>query len=708
MSKISKFVKLDKNILLEYIYNDGNLISEAYNVLVNSRDRTRSYLAFDTTSTNNNKDNSLFRLDAITGRYGKIDPNGYSFLQMKNFSAPSPVRHDLIKVHIPINWTFGEYLGFYIKIYALDTKNQIRFDLSNFYFDMTDISQSYLLNYSAPPLLFQEKLWGKYIQIEIPSLNQLALQLTNNLPTPNSINANLTSGLGLNMFSPIFIDFHFIKAIQTVNAVTTYLTEVPVTTSLPQTPEFESLGLKIQHSPNGDYFEIFGTYNDTIGGFKKFIDDSVTLGSRYYVQYDITLYEQNIRGKTTTITVTDTFNEVIDYRPIIKFTTTTAIIDVEMRMIDLVDDSSIIRRASYGMLQDEVSKYSLNLTKINISNANKPKIYNIKNSINPSLVGVSNSMGMLSVANMGKRNKKEIQNTQQNQIVQTVEVPFPVLIDRYNIMSKSENALKDSKTFYGYGKLEIILYPFDNIVQFVIATGTAAAPSYLDLSRFRELSLTFRTDQTEQSFSIYTEANDDLVAGYITFKIPQSKYTEIKKIYNQRVNVFYITGKSNNTTSVIYTGLFKAFDNVDQISALNDQANLPGITLDTSVPKETAIVTRKPIKEMLPSLKPSNMKNNSLFKTGSNIINNIANTGSNIVNNLLQGNQPTNNSPNITEYVTQSQQTAKTLAKAVGMPINDFTSLNNITPASIVKAKTVIKVPSNLAFKTAYLVPKKQ
>jgi hypothetical protein len=207
----------------------------------------------------------------------------------------------VLKVHLPINWTFGEYLGFYLRVYAFDTTNQVRFDLSNFYFDMTDVSQSYLLNYSAPPLLFQEKLWGKNIQIEIPSLNQIALQLTNNLPTANSINANLTNGVGLNMFSPIFIDFQFIKAIQTVNAVTTYLVDAPVSTSIPQTPEFENLGLKIEHSPNGDFFEIYGTYNDTIAGFKKFIDDSVLIGSRYYVQYDITLYEQNIRGKTLTI-----------------------------------------------------------------------------------------------------------------------------------------------------------------------------------------------------------------------------------------------------------------------------------------------------------------------------------------------------------------------------------------------------------------------
>jgi hypothetical protein len=51
MSKISKYVKLDKNILLEYTYNDGNLISEPYNVLVNSKYKSQSYLAADTSAT---------------------------------------------------------------------------------------------------------------------------------------------------------------------------------------------------------------------------------------------------------------------------------------------------------------------------------------------------------------------------------------------------------------------------------------------------------------------------------------------------------------------------------------------------------------------------------------------------------------------------------------------------------------------------------
>ena len=62
-----------------------------------------------------------------------------------------------------------------------------------------------------------------------------------------------------------------------IYGVTTYLLAPKVESSIPQSPEFESLGLAIKHSVNGDFFEIYGTYNDTIAGFKQFIDDSFNL-----------------------------------------------------------------------------------------------------------------------------------------------------------------------------------------------------------------------------------------------------------------------------------------------------------------------------------------------------------------------------------------------------------------------------------------------
>jgi len=675
MAKINKFIKVDKNVLIEYIYDDLNNLSEAFDVLVNSKNQLNSYMAVDSSATGNTIGNQLFKLDQVSNRYGKVDTSYYSFLQVKNYGTTTPTRHDTIRIHLPINWTFGEYLGFYIRVYGYDTTNQRTYDLSNFYFDMTDISQQYLMNFTSPPLLFQEKLWGKNISIEIPALGAVSNQRVDNRPKENSLNAILTDTNGFNTSSPIFVDFHFINSVQTINGITTYLLAPKLATTLPQTPEYESLGLMIEHSTNGDFFEIYGIYNGTLAGFKQFIDDSYYLGNRFYVQYNITMYEQNVRGKTLTTIVTDNFNETIEYRPIIKYSTTTAIIDVEMRLVDAVDDSYVIRRASYGMLQDEVAKYSLKLIKINLNKASKPKIYNIKNAIDPSLVGLGNSMGSLKLKNLPPKPPSQIspssagtilgvsnniqtvsQVVQQNStspnetggllsnapsnissnttpttnsqvggssnvVIQTVQVPFPVLVDKYNVIAKSENSLFKSQTFYGNGQIQVLLYPFDNILRFSIATGLSTSPQYFDLSLFDEIRMIIKNDKSEVNTTLYTEAGVvDLKGGQCVFKIPQSKFKDIKTIYTSGINVFYIVGVSKSTTSVIYTGLFKIFDNKENVAELNKQAvelnkKIPQeslnqqIILDTSIKSETKeIVKEKQVsKEVKPTKKPTGL-----------------------------------------------------------------------------------------------------
>ena len=688
MAKISKYVKLDKDILLEYIYNDGNMIGDQYKILVDSRDNRRSYIAGDLSTTGNTnvsgQENQLFKLDSVSGKYGIVKPDYYSYLQYKEFSSSIPIRHDTIKVHIPINWTFGEHLGFYIRVYTLDETNTNPFEISNFYFDMTNVSQQYLLNYSTPPLLFQEKLWGKTIQIEVPAVNEIAAQKVDGGPKPDSINYNLTNGIGLSITAPIFIDFLFIDGIQKINGISSYILAGKVTTTIPQTPEFERLGLIIKHSTEGDFFEVYGTYNDNIAEFKKFIDDSFTMGHRYYVQYNITTYEQNIRGKTTTVTVHDGFNETIEYRPIIKFSTTTAIIDVELRLIDSVDDSYILRRASYGMLQDEVSKYSTNMLKINLVNASKPKVYNVKNAIDVSLLGVTNAMGRTTTPK-GRFNQKASSGAGFNVgiavnkgdfgsgnafgaglgangvagagnaagsgfgaagagaggvggaggagfgagggngaggagsgfgagtgagngagglfgsngvQIQTIKVPYPVLIDKFNIIGKSENSIFNNNTFFGNAKMQIKIYPFDNIIKFIIASGDALKPDYLDMTGLGEIKLIFKNDNKTEEFPLMAESTDiNLKIGQVVFKVPQSKVLSIKKIYESGVNIFYITALSQGNNSVVYTGLYQIFDNLKNVSDLNKDSAAegakPSINPDPNLPKNTAVVTRK-------------------------------------------------------------------------------------------------------------------
>lgn len=44
--KVSKFIKVHKDVLLEYVYDDNNNIGDPYKILVNIKDNNYSYVAF--------------------------------------------------------------------------------------------------------------------------------------------------------------------------------------------------------------------------------------------------------------------------------------------------------------------------------------------------------------------------------------------------------------------------------------------------------------------------------------------------------------------------------------------------------------------------------------------------------------------------------------------------------------------------------------
>jgi hypothetical protein len=62
--RVSKFIKADVNILLEYIYDDNNNISEPYDILVNIKNNTQSYIAGQSSTTINTIDNQLFNIES--------------------------------------------------------------------------------------------------------------------------------------------------------------------------------------------------------------------------------------------------------------------------------------------------------------------------------------------------------------------------------------------------------------------------------------------------------------------------------------------------------------------------------------------------------------------------------------------------------------------------------------------------------------------
>lgn len=591
----SRYVKVNRDVLIEWIYDDLNLIAEDYKVLVPDGTIVKNY-AFSQANTtfmlpsvtNNILNYQLFQIDPVTRKYGIVDESSYSFLHVSDYAAGVPVKYDTVKFWFPINFTFANKLGMQVKIYTYDYNNLNFIELSNFFFDKTDPAMTSLMDFPSQPINLQEVLWGKCIELQIPSVYEVSHQRTPNAPEQGSINSNITggvAGVGLSQTSPIFIDFSFIEKKETVLGLKNFYLGAPYTTNVPQSPEFMSLGVSIKESENGDFFEIVGTYNSNSSDFDKFISDMANIGQVYYIEYDITLFEENVPQPTEKRVITENFSEGIEYRPIIKRSNTTAAIQVTMNLINLVDDTQITKTASLGLLRDQISKYGTRLLRINTTNAFKPKIYNNSNAD----VYRTGTDGISFV---------------QNKFVEKVEIPFPAIAleGKITVQNKTQEA-KDGK-YYGKGLLKVPIRPFDNIIKFIVAKNVADNTTQpYDLTSAGQIKLTFRSkSETIETDLYYNSGEVNLELGILVFKVDEDKVAKLEKMYSNGENQFYITTSNNGIRTTIYDGRFmpdnsaeyKAFiesENLAATTSANDVANALS-TQNTSAVSTTAPFNR--------------------------------------------------------------------------------------------------------------------
>jgi len=600
----SKFITIDENILIEYIYDDDNLIGEPYNILTNTITAIRCFVSADELNnsrrgykkTNNTLYNQLYKIDTVQGRYGKVplvstqantvNVEKTAFLQVQNYPTSIPIRYDKVKVHLPVDYTFGDNKGFALRIYTYDFNDQYQYELSNYYFDMTDVEQNYKLEFSSPLLYQNEKSWGKYLEIQIPSATKISDQRVQNITRENTINFNLTTGTGLSKNAPVFIDFQFISSIDTVRGDKFFNLYDKKTVVVAQTPDFENLGVVIDESSQGDFFLIYGTYNGTLAEFENWIDESYYYGNKYFVEFTIETYEKNVKTKTNTFVLLDDFGEEIEFRPILKFTTTTAVIDVTMKVIDFTDGTTITRKASYGLLQGggqrmgaepndrlgtgnnsggagDIAKYAKKLSKINLRNAKKPQVTGFKTI-------------MLSTTGDDPFGTKPI--------LELVKNPFSLFNTSYFVNDGNSKLNFDSIDFIANNNALVYIYPFDNLITFTLITSNDSERIPYDLSLLINLQLTIKSDTKNLDFGIYRESSfNDLEEGKVVFKVPQGSYADIKKISNTGFDLFYINGLDENGNKVIvYSAFYLPYDSVTNINKLeSDYQNSQIPTVET-------------------------------------------------------------------------------------------------------------------------------
>tara|TARA_R110000772_G_scaffold20466_2_gene56716 strand:+ start:33717 stop:35645 length:1929 start_codon:yes stop_codon:yes gene_type:complete len=641
--KTSKFVQLDPKVLMEYIYEDSFLTSENYIVTHNLTEDMRSFAPKDNIGSNNRYSNQLVSLDPVLNKYGIRSSENYNFLQDREYTQNLPLKYDRVKLHFPIDFSFDDYVGCYLRVFVMDYDNTNLINLSSYYFDKQNQDRfNSELQLSSPPNTLNGRLWGKYIEIAYPAPSVISLQRTNNIANSNSINYNISGGIGISNTAPVMMEFGYITKKDEINNIITYLLRAPYQTSVPQTPDYENLSITIEPNSDGDWFDIYGTYNGTSAEFNTWIQLEKKSGKSYYVEYVITMFEENIKGKSMNIVINSDFNEKVEYRPIVKYSSTTSAIEVVMRVIDKVDSSIITRRSSYGLLPDEISKYSRSLVRINVDGTKTPKIYNLR------------SGGSMFDAFDGLNNRKFNLDIFGDDI-QTVKVPYPLLVNMNSILAKTESAVVGGTIWRGFGKLKIIVDPFDNIFKFTLAkdvrtvtyqkpsapTTTSTTPTasslsessfstvsdtntntnsrlaspiqnntggtynkviidYFNLLNAGTINLYFKDHSRSIITSLYRKTGEiDLKNGTVVFKLDKGKVNDVRQIYESGINMFYITSTNEETdeTTVIYEGTFIMSDSIDYVEEMSDifSSENADVEIIRDDQKETAIVTRRSI-----------------------------------------------------------------------------------------------------------------
>jgi len=547
MANSSKFIKLHQDVLLEWLYDTTNLKSEEYQVVNDLVSDKRGFMSM---SGYNRLENSVFVIDPVIKKYAKIDTNKYNYLKIQTYSTPY-VQYDKLRLHLPATYSFTDngYVGMYVRIYSYDYDNKKVVDFSSIIYDDTQVGSDIQLSLNEE-FLYDEQSWGKYFSYDIPSIDAVSKQrsssASSNTPTPNSINFNLTQANGISETSPIFIEFSFIVSREEILGNTYYHMSDIFTKSISKVPEYLDLAANVVKSNNGDYFEIYGSYGDSNESMDEFVDELNSKGRKVKIEYEVSLYEENVLMNTQTYVVTENFTEKLWYRPVLSFTNTTASIDVTMKIIDLVDNSQIDRFSSISLTKD-IFKYGKILTRINLDNAWKPKIYNIKGGNNLTDAALSSNI--------------------QASNISLTKVNYPVISDRIGILVNSAPSTSDK--YKSMGLAEIIINPFGNTIKFEIAksidnNGNATPFNLTEILDNAQLTLSFKNDEEFLEKEIWKETDkNDFENGVVVYRIDQSDLPTLKKISTNNFN-FYLTIKSEKTgiRSMLYSGKWVNFDDV--------------------------------------------------------------------------------------------------------------------------------------------------
>lgn len=502
MRTSSTYIPIDKDFaLLEFEYNSKVISTKDSNFLriKNTLSGSINYLSYNPLNYTKVKNLTGNVIDVTTQQISEnewvhldIDRPLKFFEQQNNnlifedlwndIKQELYITYNTLKIHILSGYTFDDIAGLIAKISYIDNNYNQVFVANVSYLKEEDI------NYHSRPLQIGDKVYDRYVSILFPTLRDLKdidTQVTSKFKDTDSLFYYKKQFPNIDNAKINILLYEVNRVVTNTKGQLILETVLPlnndtngiVRREIELQDIFSGISAIIQESNNGDYFELFPTYEG------EFLEDYIQQRAQfnnesYIVIHEIDLYEQQfsisgyseIKTQSFTQIQESNFSEPFKYRPIILNSNTIAFtIDYTIRLYNQTNPSHIIRMSS--LTYPNAKKYGRFMSKIDIPLDFQPmKIVN-KILLKDDMFNHSNAL-----PNFLLSNNKESSYNYNNE--QYIPINYNNIVINTNTLFLDSNGntsldntfsiknLTDSTVIYGQGDSILYLNQFDNFIKF--------------------------------------------------------------------------------------------------------------------------------------------------------------------------------------------------------------------------------------------------
>jgi hypothetical protein len=585
----SRFIRLTDFCVVEYMFSsmaDPQMTTGAQDIILlqNEHNNTHQIYNDNNSTTNNIQDNTVVATGDNTYMYidqEKIpDYVDADDLIHKVETGIDQYAYDKVRVHFVTGFNFSEYeaLVFSVKNEENDGKYNVFASIL-----LTESIADGILRFNSKPLFMTDVLYDRYIDVTIPSIKVINRDYyDNDFVTAQTDGAILTANLegGYSGFvenAPIVLSMDIINTHKIVYVdnvpYDSYVIDEHSEVSMTQVDEFSTFGGHIAEADDGDYIEVYATYNGGFPGELVSYLNSKNPHDNWIIVHQLSLFEQVgssfIATSKSMFYQEDGFDEPFLIRPVIKYAANALSFsyDYIVRLINQRDGYQVIRSAS--MSSTEPKKYGRYIEPLPMSHVNPHKVYNklIKKSFESDLMYIPDD-------NMFSTSR---QSGTVTEITKKVYEPMFVNSNNVNLAEVNvnlNNADNIETLVYGQDELHIILNPFDNVFRFYVYERVNNKMKAFNLNVNDNYKLTFMNNGEEVSTErVYEETRG--VSGELLFIFTSDK--AIKILSSNDKNFYITTTTETGVETVFYHGVWHPVEESDYVKQIKTQKLISAI-----------------------------------------------------------------------------------------------------------------------------------